>query len=91
VRCGAAACLRELRSALRRGREVLVFPKALIDETKAQTDRDLTRFDLDFDVPQHFLPEFPAPIYLTTRLDLGDVSHGKLVTLANHYDLFSLL
>jgi len=66
----------------------MIFPKFLIDETKKQTDRDLTRFDLDFDLPDHFLPEFPAPIYLTTRPDLGDVSMGKLVTLTNFYDLF---
>jgi cytochrome c peroxidase len=66
----------------------MVFPQPLIDETKRQTGRDLTRFDLDFDFPQHLLPEFPAPIYLTTRPDLGDVSHGQLVTLANYYDLF---
>jgi cytochrome c peroxidase len=51
----------------------MVFPQPLIDETKRQTGRDLTRFDLDFDLPQHLLPEFPAPIYLTTRPDLGDV------------------
>jgi cytochrome c peroxidase len=66
----------------------MVFPKFLIEEIKQQTDRDLTRFDLDFDLPDHFLPEFPAPIYLTTRPDLGDVSQGKLVTLANFYGLF---
>ena len=66
----------------------MVFPKPLIDETKLQTGRDLTRFDLDFDFPQHLLPEFPAPIYLTTRPDLGDVSRGKLVTLSNYYGLF---
>ncbi len=66
----------------------MVFPKPLIDETKLQTGRDLTRFDLDFDLPQHFLPEFPAPIYLTTRPDLGDVSQGKLVTLDNLTELF---
>ncbi len=66
----------------------MVFPKFLIDETKKQTDRDLTRFDLDFDLPDHFLPEFPAPIYLTTRMDLGDVSQGKLVTLSNFNELF---
>src|SRR6202022_3964570 len=51
--------------------------------------RDLTRFDLDFDLPDHFLPEFPAPIYLTTRPDLGDVSRGKLVTTDNYYALFN--
>jgi cytochrome c peroxidase len=66
----------------------MVFPQPLIDETKKQTGRDLARFDLDYDLPQHLLPEFPAPIYLTTRPDLGDVSHGQLVTLANFNDLF---
>ena len=66
----------------------MIFPKFLIEEMKKQTDRDLTRFDLDFDLPDHLLPEFPAPIYLTTRLDLGDVSQGKLVTLSNFNDLF---
>ena len=66
----------------------MVFPQPLIDETKKQTDRDLTRFDLDFDLPQHFLPAFPAAIFLTTRPDLGDVSKGQLVTLNNYYELF---
>ena len=66
----------------------MVFPKFLIEETKKQTDRDLTRFDLDFDLPDHFLPEFPAPIYLTTRTDLGDISQGKLITLSNFHELF---
>lgn len=66
----------------------MIFPKFLIDETKQQTDRDLTRFDLDFDLPDHFLPEFPAPMYLTTRPDLGDVSDGHLVTLGNFYAMF---
>jgi cytochrome c peroxidase len=66
----------------------MIFPQPLIDETKRQTSRDLTRFDLDFDLPQHLLPEFPAPIYLTTRPDLGDVSQGQLVTVANFNGLF---
>jgi len=66
----------------------MVFPQPLIDSTKRQTDRDLTRFDLDFDLPQHLLPEFPAPIYLTTRPDLGDVSRGQLVTLTSFTGLF---
>ena len=67
----------------------MLFPKFHIDEIKKQEGRDLTRFDLDFDLPDHFLPEFPAPIYLTTRSDLGDVSKGKLVTIDNYYDLFN--
>ncbi|HET6373845.1 MAG TPA: cytochrome B6 [Candidatus Polarisedimenticolia bacterium] len=66
----------------------MIFPQPLIDETKRQTGRDLTRFDLDFDLPSHLLPEFPAPIYLTTRPDLGDVSRGQLVTLSNFNELF---
>jgi cytochrome c peroxidase len=66
----------------------MLFPQFHIDEIKKQEGRDLTRFDLDFDLPSHFLPEFPAPIYLTTRPDLGDVSQGRLVTLENYYELF---
>jgi cytochrome c peroxidase len=67
----------------------MVFPKFHIDEIKKQEDRDLTRFDLDFDLPDHFLPEFPSPIYLTTRPDLGDMSQGKVVTLENYFELFN--
>ncbi len=67
----------------------MIFPKFHIDEIKKQEDRDLTRFDLDFDLPDHVLPEFPPPIYLTTRPDLGDVSKGKLVTIDNYYELFN--
>ena len=66
----------------------MLFPKFHIDEVKRQEDRDLTRFDLDHDFQDHLLPEFPPPIYLTTRPDLGEVSKGKLVTIANYYDLF---
>jgi cytochrome c peroxidase len=67
----------------------MVFPKFHINEIQKQEGRDLTRFDLDFDLPDHFLPEFPPPMFLTTRPDLGDVSQGKLVTLDNVYDLFN--
>src|SRR5260370_7412642 len=67
----------------------MVFPKFHIDEIKRQEGRDLTRFDLDFDLPDHLLPVFPAPIFLTTRPDLGDVSKGKLVTIDNYYELFN--
>jgi cytochrome c peroxidase len=67
----------------------MLFPHFHIEEIKTQEGRDLTRFDLDFDLPDPFLPEFPAPIYLTTRPDLGDVSQGKLVTNQNYYELFN--
>jgi cytochrome c peroxidase len=65
----------------------MLFPKFHIDEIKKQEGRDLTRFDLDFDLPDHLLPAFPPAIYLTTRPDLGDVSKGKLVTIDNFYEL----
>ncbi len=48
----------------------------------------LERFDLDFDLPDHFLAEFPPAIFLTTRPDLGDVSQGKVVTLTNFQEIF---
>ncbi len=67
----------------------MVFPTFHIEEIQKQEGRDLTRFDLDFDLPAHFLPEFPPPIYLTTRPDLGDVSQGKLVTIDNYYEFFN--
>jgi cytochrome c peroxidase len=67
----------------------MVFPKFHIDDVKKQTQRDLARFDLDFDFPDHILPEFPPPIFLTTRPDLGDVSKGQLVTTDNVFDLFN--
>jgi cytochrome c peroxidase len=65
----------------------MLFPKFHINEIKLQEARDLTRFDLDFDLPDHFLPEFPPPMFLTTRPDLGDVSQGKLLTIDNFQDL----
>jgi len=67
----------------------MVFPRFHIEEIQKQEGRDLTRFDLDFDLASHFLPEFPPPMYLTTRPDLGDVSQGKLVTIDNYYELFN--
>ena len=67
----------------------MLFPKFHIDEINKQESRDLTRFDLDFDFPDHILPEFPPAIFLTTRPDLGDVSKGQLVTIENFYRLFN--
>jgi hypothetical protein len=46
------------------------------------------RFDVDFDIPEAYLPEFPPPLFLTTRPDLGDVSQGCEITLANYRKLF---
>jgi cytochrome c peroxidase len=62
----------------------MVFPQMEIKQLPR-----LERFDLDFDIPEHFLPEFPPAIFLTTRPDLGDVSHGKLVTVENFNEVFN--
>ncbi len=62
----------------------MVFPQM---EIKQQAR--LERFDLDFDLPEPFLPEFPPAIFLTTRPDLGDVSQGKMVTIENFYEIFN--
>jgi cytochrome c peroxidase len=67
----------------------MLFPHFVIDAFNQQEQRDLTRFDLDFDIPDHFLPVFPAPMFLTTRPDLGDVSKGQLITINNYYQLFN--
>jgi cytochrome c peroxidase len=68
----------------------MVFPKMMIDElNKMGEGNRLERFDLDFDLPEHFLPEFPPAIFLTTRPDLGDASKGKVVTLDNFFELFN--
>lgn len=67
----------------------MLFPHYHIAKIKQQDGRDLSRFDLNFGLPDHFLPEYPPAIYLTTRPDLGDVSQGQVVTLMNYYELFN--
>jgi hypothetical protein len=45
-----------------------VFPRFLIDAIKREEERDLTRFDVDYDIPDHFLQlialEFRRPEWL---------------------------
>ncbi|MFW7377180.1 MAG: cytochrome B6 [Oligoflexus sp.] len=65
-----------------------VLPQFHIDEIFFQENRDLKRFDVDLDLPDHFLPEFPPALFLTTRPDLGDVSQGELITNQNFFELF---
>ena len=48
----------------------------------------LERFDVDFDLPDAFLPEFPPAIFLQNRPELGDVSRGEVVSINNFYRLF---
>jgi len=64
-----------------------VFPEDHIEEIEKLEERSLERFDVKFDIPKHFLPEFPPPIFLTTRPDLGDVSQGKLLSIDNYYEI----
>ena len=60
-----------------------LFPKMQIDMFPR-----LQRFDVDFDLPDAFLPEFPPAIFLQNRPELGDVSRGEVVSINNYYRLF---
>jgi cytochrome c peroxidase len=60
-----------------------VFPKMQIDMFPR-----LERFDVDFDIPDVFLPEFPPAIFLSNRPELGDVSRGEVVSINNFDRLF---
>jgi len=66
-----------------------VFPEEEINEIQKQEQRDLRRFDVDFDLPDQFTPEFPAPIFLSTHPELGDVSRGQLLTIRNFYEVMN--
>jgi cytochrome c peroxidase len=48
----------------------------------------LERFDVDFDLPDVFLPEFPPALFLQNRPELGDVSRGEVISINNFYALF---
>ena len=65
----------------------MIFPEFEIKEIDRQEARSLQRFDADFDLPDHLVPEFPPPLFLTTRPELGDVSKGQLLTIKNYYSL----
>jgi cytochrome c peroxidase len=60
-----------------------VFPQVQIQQFPR-----LERVDVDFDLPEAFIPEFPPAIFLTTRPELGDVSRGEVVSINNYYRLF---
>jgi cytochrome c peroxidase len=60
-----------------------VFPQKQIEQFPR-----LERFDVDFDLPDCFLPEFPPPIFLTTHPELGDVSQGEVLSADNFDRLF---
>ena len=66
-----------------------VFPQFEVDRIDHAEHRSLQRFDVDFDLPDHLLPEFPPPIFLQTRPELGDVSKGELLTIKNYFSLLN--
>jgi cytochrome c peroxidase len=60
-----------------------VFPRMQI-----QMFPRLERFDVEFDLPEAFLPEFPPAMFLQNHPELGDVSRGQVITINNFYPLF---
>jgi cytochrome c peroxidase len=60
-----------------------VFPQMQIDMFPR-----LERVDIEYDLPEAFLPEFPPAIFLSSRPELGDVSRGEVVSINNYYRLF---
>jgi cytochrome c peroxidase len=60
----------------------------LFPQTWTRQHPEHERFDVEFDIPEAYLPEFPPPLFLTTRPDLGDVSQGREITQANFRELF---
>jgi cytochrome c peroxidase len=62
----------------------MVFPQAW---TRQHPEHE--RFDVSFDIPDCFLPEFPPALYLTTHPELGDVTRGTEITYGNYFNLFN--
>ena len=61
----------------------MLFPQMWVD-----AHPEHKRIDVDFDIPETYLPEYPPPIFLTTHKELGDVAGGREVTLGNYYEIF---
>jgi cytochrome c peroxidase len=61
----------------------MVFP-----EVQIRMFPRLQRFDVDFDLPEAFLPEFPPAMFLQNRPELGDVARGEVVSINNFHRLF---
>jgi cytochrome c peroxidase len=47
------------------------------------------RIDVDHDIPDNYLPEFPPPMFLTTHKEYGDVTKGTEITLSNYFEIFN--
>jgi len=61
----------------------MVFPQMWVD-----VHPEHARIDVDFDIPDAYLPEFPPPLFLTTHKELGDVTGGREITISNYYEIF---
>lgn len=62
----------------------MVFPEQWI---KAHPEH--RRIDVDHDIPDEYLPEFPPPMFLTTHKEYGDITNGKEITLSNYFEMFN--
>ncbi len=47
------------------------------------------RIDVDHDIPDDYLPEFPSPMFLTTHKEYGDITKGREITLSNYFEIFN--
>lgn len=61
----------------------MVFP-----QVQTKVVEGLERVEIEFDLPDAYIPEFPPPLFLTTRPDLGDVTKGELITNQNFETMF---
>lgn len=57
----------------------------IVSAKQLESHPELRRFDMEFDLPNAYLPQFPSPMYLVSRPDLGDVSGGEEITINNYY------
>src|SRR5260370_2862834 len=44
----------------------------------------LERYDVEFDLPEVFLPDFPPAMFLPNRPELDDVYRGEVAPIHNH-------
>lgn len=58
----------------------------VVPPTQLDSHSELVRFDMEFDLPEAYLPEFPAPLFLISRPDLGDVTGGDELTINTYYN-----
>lgn len=62
----------------------MVFPRQW---TRVHPEHE--RFDAGFDIPDCYLPEYPPPLYLTTHPEMGDVTRGVELSVANYFEMLN--